>query len=104
MPLPIHTDLWPLFYTGRMRACALVGIQAEFHLGPDHATGAKRAEAIQITRVAFTTVGEMLPEDVPQCGFLNQAAFQRELERQKPELTDADPVTVIYFRRRMEDR
>ncbi len=116
--LPIHTDLWPLFYTGRMHACVLVGTHV-IQLGDTHAidhafksgidvlspTALKyRQEAIVVTRVAFTTVADVLPEDPPLCGFLNQAAFERELERQKPDLVPDDVVTIVYFQRRMADR
>ncbi len=115
--LTIRTDFWSLFYTDRLKACALVGLHP-FTLGPTYAVNEgfkpgideikptalkQRQEPILITRVAFTTIAEMLPEDVPLCGFFHVAAFQAELERQKPGLGNDDPVTIVYFRRRAHE-
>jgi len=112
----IRTDFWPLFYTDRLKAIALAGV-CPVDLGPSYAVNEgfkpgideikptalkQRQEPILITRVAYTIYSEILPEDVPLCGYLSVAAFEQNLQLQKPSLTPADPVTFIYFRRHRE--
>ncbi len=105
MLLTIRTDFWPLFYTNRLKACVLAGVRA-FDLGPAQAVnefGSKeRSEPIVVTRVAYTIWSEILPEDVPLCGYLSAAAFEQNLHSQMPGMTPANAVTFIYFRRHRE--
>ena len=105
--LQIPTHIWPIFYTGRAQMIAIAGVCLDLSLGPTHAVsidGKPRREAIQITRIAFTYVAELTREDPGQCGLLGASELIKELERQKPELLGEDPVTLVSFRRRMEDR
>lgn len=102
--LLIFTHLWPLFYTGKARMIALVGVRP-YNLGPTHATnfdGQPRSEPIFITRVAFTCVSELEPSDHSQCGLLGHGELLKELTGQKPDLLDDNPVTLVSFRRRTE--
>ncbi len=105
MLLTIRTDFWPLFYTDRLKACALVGVRA-FDLGPAQAANEPesqhRREPILVTRVAYTIWAEILPEDLPLCGYLSVASFEQNLQLQRPGMTPVDPVTIIYFRRHRE--
>lgn len=102
--LLIPTHLWPLFFTGKSRMIAMVGVQSH-NLGPTHAVnvdGQPRKAPIYITRVAFTCVSEIKPSDHGHCGMLGHGELLKELTRQKPDLTDSDPVTLVSFRRRTE--
>lgn len=85
---------------------ALVGVCSEISLGPTHALnidGKPRHEPIVITRIAFTHVSELTREDPAQCGLLGPSELIKELERQKPELTGDDPVTLVSFRRHRKE-
>lgn len=104
--MKIHGNLWPLFFNGKMKCIAYVGV-VDARLGDTFAESESvdhpRNEPISITRVAFTFASELTREDSAMCGFLGESDLKRELERQNSLAISSDsPVTLVYFRRRRD--
>ena len=106
MDIQFPDNVWSLFYSGRAKAVIFAGVR-DCGIGPGHAvnaTGQSRREAIIVTRVSYTFVETLQPEDAGNCGWLGANEITNELLRQKPDLKGADPVTLVYFERNMKDR
>lgn len=105
--IPVPDDFWPLLYTNRARAIPVSGVLLH-PLGTSHIEGTNsrkaRKEAVVITRISFTVLEELTPEDAGACGLLGAGELEKELRRQNPQIEPNSPVTLVYFRRQMEDR
>lgn len=97
-----HDGFWTLLFANRAECLPVVGGHRT-ELGASvlatFATPNTRSVPITIVRLSYTTVGNLLPSDAAAAGYLGYSELLKELQRQKPDLSDADVVTLVFFKR-----